>query len=246
MLLNNNNSDFLYQHIDSHSAELLANLKNIVKKTDTALKSIEQIESQVSALSKEVEDIKVVKNELSKFGSKNENSQIIVNSIEFQTLIDTLKPIVDSGVTFAVKDIFGENISDLSNKMEKKVEDLYEAQNKKIDILDKMIVETKDLNEDIVKRSDLIVETKESILLLTDFMQGLSWEMKKIFPKMNVKYNILIQEKSDSSQEKEKVDNSSRKENKKLQQTSTKNETKNSSDKKNKKSFLNKLKSMFS
>jgi len=249
-LRNNNTGNFLYQHIDSNVAELVINLESIVKKIDGTLKKIEKIESQVSALSKEVDDIKVVKNELSKFGSENENSQIIVNSIEFQTLIDTLTPIIDKSVVLAIKDVFGEKISDVSKKLEKEIKELYEVQNKKIDILDTVIEETKDLNKDIIKRSDLIVETKDSISLLTDFMQGLSWEMKKIFPKMNVKYNVLIQEKSDLPK-KEKNKNESKDESKEKQQSVVKNECDNNSNKKvknknDKKSFLSKIKSIFS
>ena len=203
MPLENNSSKYLIEHIDEVLAISNKRINETLKKVEKVSKVLDDIDKRADVLIKSVEDIKVVKDELSNINNSKE-PKVIVQSVEYKELLKQIKLLIEETVVVELDKIFKD--SDDFKSVERKIRELYEEQNKKIEILNKLTDETRGLNQTLLDRISITSEFMGSVNLLTDFLRDFVWELKKIFPTIEIKkYKLIMQEEEGNGSKKKEV-----------------------------------------
>jgi len=142
------------------------------------LHNFEKLEKKNSAVVKEVEHIKLFGDEISKIESNSNSPKIVLNSVEFQTLIDYLVPIIEGSIDTKMKSFFSET----SNELKNGVMDFKKEQKELLKILSSTSSDNTALKKELIEKSKELNDARESIFYLTNYIQEFTEEVKKLKP----------------------------------------------------------------
>jgi len=142
------------------------------------LSNYNELEKKNSIVVKEVEHIKLLGDELSRINSDSKSHKVVLNSIEFQTLIDYLVPIVEKSINAKMQSIFSET----SGELKKSIEQFKKEQNEIIEVLSATNAENIALKKELMKKTKELHDTRDSIFYLTNYLQEFREEVKKLYP----------------------------------------------------------------
>jgi hypothetical protein len=165
---------------------------------DRVIKSYALLEKKNRVVAESVGNIRLVGEELSKIHSGEDSPQVIINSVEFATLIDYLKPMIENSVSRNIEHLIGSE----SNELKDALKIFTEQQRDTISHLKEIEQENVELKKELVVKSQELVSTRDSIFYLTKYMQEFAFEIKKIYPKFNMDYELEIKYVGDDKSEK--------------------------------------------
>ncbi len=192
--------------------ETQVRLDGLEKSVEEILTTIKSVKNESDGLAKSVSNIVSVGETLQKLSSNESSSKIVVNSIEYQELMNGVERLIQTAVLPTLEDSI--------NASMKRIEDSYAKRNsiiekavKDVDVSTYKLAKTLDDFTDKAKwyKSELIEKISDfsgatnSISYLTDFLQQFLLEMKMIYPKIDKDNSLYINYITDAPDKSEVV-----------------------------------------